>query len=417
MIEKKDSGIDWIGEIPAHWEVKRFKSFAKAIKGKSFDALTEPMEGSHKVLSVECLRQDEAQFYDYAFVDDEKQICTPKDIVVIWDGAGVGEFLRAKDGVLSSTIAKIQLTNKSVILPYLWYWRYKIEYRLKSIPTGMGIPHLNPTLLNNFMIAVPPIEEQQAIADYLDNKIAEIDTQINLLEQKQLAYIKLKKSLIGEVITQGMNRTVEKKDSGIDWIGEIPAHWEVKRFKSFAKAIKGKSFDALTEPMEGSHKVLSVECLRQDEAQFYDYAFVDDEKQICTPKDIVVIWDGAGVGEFLRAKDGVLSSTIAKIQLTNKSVILPYLWYWRYKIEYRLKSIPTGMGIPHLNPTLLNNFMIAVPPIEEQQAIADYLDNKIAEIDSNISLIDKKINAYKRIKISLIDEVVTGKRKINKLII
>ena len=210
---------------------------------------------------------------------------------------------------------------------------------------------------------------------------------------------------------------IEKKDSGIDWIGEIPAHWEVKRFKSFAKAIKGKSFDALTEPMEGSHKVLSVECLRQDEAQFYDYAFVDDEKQICTPKDIVVIWDGAGVGEFLRAKDGVLSSTIAKIQLTNKSVILPYLWYWRYKIEYRLKSIPTGMGIPHLNPTLLNNFMIAVPPIEEQQAIADYLDNKIAEIDSNISLIDKKINAYKRIKISLIDEVVTGKRKINKLII
>ena len=413
MIELKDSGIDWIGEIPAHWEVKRFKSFAKAIKGKSIDALTEPVEGSHKVLSVECLRQDEAQFYDYVLADDEKQICTPKDIVVIWDGAGVGEFLKAKDGVLSSTIAKIQLTNKSVILPYLWYWRYKIEYRLKSIPTGMGIPHLNPTLLNNFMIAVPPIEEQKAIANYLDKKTEEIDTQINLLEQRQLAYTKLKRSLISKVITQGMNRAGELKDSGIDWIGEIPAHWEVKRFKSFAKAIKGKSIDALTEPVEGSHKVLSVECLRQDEAQFYDYVLADDEKQICTPKDIVVIWDGAGVGEFLKAKDGVLSSTIAKIQLTNKSVILPYLWYWRYKIEYRLKSIPTGMGIPHLNPTLLNNFMIAIPPIEEQRAIAEYLDKKTTEIDKNISLIEQKIAAYKRLKQSLIDEVVTGKRKIN----
>ena len=413
MIELKDSGIDWIGEIPAHWEVKRFKSFAKAIKGKSIDALTEPVEGSHKVLSVECLRQDEAQFYDYVLADDEKQICTPKDIVVIWDGAGVGEFLKAKDGVLSSTIAKIQLTNKSVILPYLWYWRYKIEYRLKSIPTGMGIPHLNPTLLNNFMIAIPPIEEQRAIANYLDKKTEEIDTQINLLEQRQLAYTKLKRSLISKVITQGMNRAGELKDSGIDWIGKIPAHWEVKRFKSFAKAIKGKSIDALTEPVEGSHKVLSVECLRQDEAQFYDYVLADDEKQICTPKDIVVIWDGAGVGEFLKAKDGVLSSTIAKIQLTNKSVILPYLWYWRYKIEYRLKSIPTGMGIPHLNPTLLNNFMIAIPPIEEQRAIAEYLDKKTTEIDKNISLIEQKIAAYKRLKQSLIDEVVTGKRKIN----
>ena len=204
----------------------------------------------------------------------------------------------------------------------------------------------------------------------------------------------------------------EMKDSGIDWIGKIPAHWEVKRFKAFAKTIKGKSYDTLNEPFDGSYKVLSVECLRQDEAQFYDYGFVDDENQICTSNDIVVIWDGAGVGEFLKAKDGVLSSTIAKIQLTNKSVILPYLWYWRYKVEYRLKSIPTGMGIPHLNPTLLNNFKIAIPPIEEQQAIANYLDEKTAEIDRNILLIGKKIEAYKRLKKSLIDEVVTGKRKV-----
>ena len=412
MREMKDSGIDWIGKIPAHWEIKRFKAFAKTIKGKSYDTLNEPFDGSYKVLSVECLRQDEAQFYDYVFVDDENQICTSNDIVVIWDGAGVGEFLKAKDGVLSSTIAKIQLTNKSVILPYLWYWRYKVEYRLKSIPTGMGIPHLNPTLLNNFKIAIPPIEEQQAIANYLDEKTAEIDKQISLLERQQKAYEKLKRSLISQVVTRGLNPNVPLKDSGIDWIGEIPTHWEVKRFKAFAKTIKGKSYDTLNEPFDGSYKVLSVECLRQDEAQFYDYVFVDDENQICTSNDIVVIWDGAGVGEFLKAKDGVLSSTIAKIQLTNKSVILPYLWYWRYKVEYRLKSIPTGMGIPHLNPTLLNNFKIAIPPIEEQQAIANYLDEKTAEIDEQISNIDKKINAYKRLKQSLIDEVVTGKRKV-----
>ena len=412
MREMKDSGIDWIGKIPAHWEIKRFKAFAKTIKGKSYDTLNEPFDGSYKVLSVECLRQDEAQFYDYVFVDDENQICTSNDIVVIWDGAGVGEFLKAKDGALSSTIAKIQLTNKSVILPYLWYWRYKVEYRLKSIPTGMGIPHLNPTLLNNFKIAIPPIEEQQAIANYLDEKTAEIDKQISLLERQQKAYEKLKRSLISQVVTRGLNPNVPLKDSGIDWIGEIPTHWEVKRFKAFAKTIKGKSYDTLNEPFDGSYKVLSVECLRQDEAQFYDYVFVDDENQICTSNDIVVIWDGAGVGEFLKAKDGALSSTIAKIQLTNKSVILPYLWYWRYKVEYRLKSIPTGMGIPHLNPTLLNNFKIAIPPIEEQQAIANYLDEKTAEIDEQISNIDKKINAYKRLKQSLIDEVVTGKRKV-----
>jgi type I restriction enzyme S subunit len=206
----------------------------------------------------------------------------------------------------------------------------------------------------------------------------------------------------------------EMKHSGIDWIGEIPAHWDVKRFKAFAKAIKGKSLDVLSEPDEGSLKVLSVECLRQDEAQFYDYVFESDNNQICTPNDIVVIWDGAGVGEFLRAKNGALSSTIAKVKFTSKKVLPKYFWYWRYKIEYRLKSIPTGMGIPHLNPNLLNNYKIAIPPLVEQQAIADYLDKKTAEIDSNISAISSKIDALKRLKQSLIDEVVTGKRRIEK---
>ena len=127
---------------------------------------------------------------------------------------------------------------------------------------------------------------------------------------------------------------------------------------------------------------------------------------------MVVIWDGAGVGEFLQAKEGVLSSTIAKIQLTNKMMLKSYLWYWRYKIEYRLKCVPTGMGIPHLNPNILNNYKVTIPPIKEQQAIADYLDKKTTEIDGNISAIEKKIDAYKRLKTSLIDEVVTGKRKI-----
>ena len=228
MIEMKNSGVDWIGEIPAHWEVDRVKSFAKTIKGKSCDYLSDPTTDCYQVLSVESLRQDECQFYDYVKVDDDSQICTPDDIVVIWDGAGVGEFLRAKDGALSSTIAKVKFTSKKVLPKYFWYWRYKIEYRLKSIPTGMGIPHLNPNLLNNYKIAIPPLAEQQAIAGYLDKKTAEIDEQITALEKKSDAYQRLKRSLISEVVTRGLNPTAELKDSGIEWIGEIPEHWVVK---------------------------------------------------------------------------------------------------------------------------------------------------------------------------------------------
>lgn len=408
----KGSGIGWIGDIPAHWSVKRFKEFASTTKGKGTDYLDIPTAETKVVLTLETLRQDNPTFFNYAIVKDEEQHCKTDDLIVIWDGAGVGEFLKAKDGVLSSTIAKINVDESKVLKQYLWYWRYKIEYCLKQIPTGMGIPHLNPTLLNQFMVAVPPSEEQHAIAAYLDEKCGEIDGQVDLLEKKRKAYERLKTSVINNAVTRGLNPDVSMQESGIDWIGKIPAHWSIKRFKEFASTTKGKGVDYLDEPTSETDVVLTLETLRQDKPTFFNYAIVNDRAQHCTTDDIVVIWDGAGVGEFLKAKGGILSSTIAKINVDESKVLKQYLWQWRYKIEYRLKQIPTGMGIPHLNPTLLNQYMLAVPPIDEQRAIAAYLDEKCGEIDATIENIGKQIDAYKRLKRALINEVVTGKRAV-----
>lgn len=358
---------------------------------------------------------DDNVYVNCALSDEQK---VKKDDILICSRNGsaklVGKSSIIPDNIDASWGAFMMLFrsygSNSRYLNYLF--SSQIE-NYKGMFSTSTINQLTNAMLGNMFVAYEDdTSKQQAIADYLDKKTAEIDEQITLLEHKQKAYQKLKASLINQVVTRGLNPNAPLRDSEIDWIGEIPAHWEVKRFKAFAKTIKGKSLDALSEPYEESLKVLSVECLRQDEAQFYDYVFESDKNQICTPSDIVVIWDGAGVGEFLKAKDGVLSSTIAKIKFTTNEVLPSFFWHWRYKIEYRLKSIPTGMGIPHLNPNLLNNFKIAIPPIEEQQAIADYLDEKTAEIDEQISNIDKKINTYKRLKQSLIDEVVTGKRKI-----
>ena len=417
MREMKDSGVDWIGEIPAHWEVKRFKAFAKTIKGKSYDTLNEPFDGSYKVLSVECLRQDEAQFYDYVFVDDENQICTSNDIVVIWDGAGVGEFLKAKDGVLSSTIAKIQLTNKSVILPYLWYWRYKVEYRLKSIPTGMGIPHLNPTLLNNFKIAIPPIEEQQAIADYLDEKTAEIDEQISLLEQKQKAYVNLKQSLISQVVTRGLNPTAELKDSGIEWIGKIPAHWEIRRLKDVSSFVNGYAFDSNDFETDDGIKVIRIGDIGQS-VDFENCARAKTDSALLSgykinDGDILLAMSGATTGKtcivynpqeaFINQRVGIIRSKMSKM--------IFYLLQTPYFLEF-INLYNTGSAQPNISSKDVGEFPIIVVPAEERQMLTDYLDKKTAEIDEQISNIDKKINTYKRLKQSLIDEVVTGKRKI-----
>jgi type I restriction enzyme S subunit len=198
----------------------------------------------------------------------------------------------------------------------------------------------------------------------------------------------------------------------VEWIGMIPKHWEMKRFKEFANTIKGKQCDYFDEKKENMEVVLTVETLRQDTPTFFNYGIVENKAQLCDENDIVVIWDGAGVGEFLKAKKGILSSTTAKIDVNEKKVIKSYLWQWRYQIEYRLKSIPTGMGIPHLNPNLLNNYTIPVPPLSEQQAIATYLNEKCAKIDAATINLDKQIDALKRLKKSLINEVITGQRAV-----
>lgn len=422
MIEMKDSGIEWIGDIPAHWDVKRIKDIAYLGSGTTPKSSNEKYyDGTHPWLITgdvqnRLIERNENFITDLALADIPNLKLYPAKTVLLamYGGGTIGNVGLMTYPAYINQACCAMIPKSGVYEKYLFYY-LRTKYS-RIISTGVGGTQINlsQNKIAAYPIAVPPFKEQQTIADYLDKKTAEIDKQITALEKKSDAYQRLKRSLISEVVTRGLNPTAELKDSGIEWIGEIPEHWKIDRVKSFAKTIKGKSCDYLSEPTTDCYQVLSVESLRQDECQFYDYVKVDDDSQICSPDDIVVIWDGAGVGEFLRAKNGALSSTIAKVKFTSKKVLPKYFWYWRYKIEYRLKSIPTGMGIPHLNPNLLNNYKIAIPPLVEQQAIADYLDKKTAEIDSNISAISSKIDAYKRLKQSLIDEVVTGKRRIEK---
>ena len=422
MIEMKDSGIKWIGDIPAHWDVKRIKDIAYLGSGTTPKSSNEKYyDGTHPWLITgdvqnRLIERNENFITDLALADIPNLKLYPAKTVLLamYGGGTIGNVGLMTYPAYINQACCAMIPKSGIYEKYLFYY-LRTKYS-RIISTGVGGTQINlsQNKIAAYPIAVPPFKEQQTIADYLDKKTAEIDKQITALEKKSDAYQRLKRSLISEVVTRGLNPTAELKDSGIEWIGEIPEHWKIDRVKSFAKTIKGKSCDYLSEPTTDCYQVLSVESLRQDECQFYDYVKVDDDSQICSPDDIVVIWDGAGVGEFLRAKNGALSSTIAKVKFTSKKVLPKYFWYWRYKIEYRLKSIPTGMGIPHLNPNLLNNYKIAIPPLVEQQAIADYLDKKTAEIDSNISAISSKIDAYKRLKQSLIDEVVTGKRRIEK---
>ncbi len=284
-----------------------------------------------------------------------------------------------------------------------WKNRYCIQTTIQNISADK---------YNQLPINIPSLSEQQRIVDYLDEKLAKIDERIKVLEKQKDAYARLKKSIIHQAVTRGLNPNVSFKDSGVEWIGMIPEHWEVKRFKEFASTTKGKQCDYHDSLGNNMAVVLTVETLRQDIPSFYNYGVVEDKRQLCNETDIVVIWDGAGVGEFLKAKKGMLSSTIARIDVNDHIVLNRYLWQWRYNIEYRLKHVPAGMGIPHLGPNFLNNYLIPIPPLSEQLTIANYLDEKCSKIDAATENIGKQIDALKRLKRALINEVVTGQRAV-----
>lgn len=339
----------------------------------------------------------------------------PEDTVLLamYGGGTIGNVgLMTFSSTLNQACCAMMVNKKRVLPKFLFYKLNAHKEEIISNGCGATQVNLSQGQIARFSFLFPDLEAQSRIVSYLDTKTSAIDSRISVLEQKRDAYGRLKKSIINDAVTHGLNPKVKMKDSGVDWIGEIPEHWEVKRFKEFAYTTKGKQTEYLDEQVEGSEIVLTVETLRQDIPTFFNYAIMPDKKQYCTTDDLVVIWDGAGVGELLRAKDGILSSTIAKVTVDEAKVLKEYLWLWRYKIEYTLKSIPTGMGIPHLNPTLLNNFMIPVPPLAEQKEIINVLSKQTEKLSDAITLLNAQIEKYKLLKRSLINEVITGQRAV-----
>src|SRR5690606_15370273 len=158
---------------------------------------------------------------------------------------------------------------------------------------GMGVPHLFQKDISNFEIIIPSIEEQTAIANYLDTKPQAIDKKVSLLEKKIGSYQELRKSLINETVTKGLDTNVKLKESGIDWIGQIPEHREVKRFKSFASTSKGKNIETLDLPFDNALPLLSLEYLRNENVKFDTYAYSPDRNMLASEKDLIIVWDGA----------------------------------------------------------------------------------------------------------------------------
>lgn len=433
----KDSGIAWIGEIPEHWNLALVKSIFNRRTKKNNPILTEERLSlsiekgvtlySEKTTNLDRFKEDFTQY----------QIAYPNDIVLnsmnmIVGAIGISHYL----GCVSPVYYVIAPKDKNINVNYYGYLLNNFRIRNLYHALGEGIyaidrgeGRINTCRLKvsydkfgSIIVPIPSINEQQSIATYLDQKCSEIDELITLQEEMITKLQSYKQSVITEAVTKGLDKNVPLKDSGIEWIGEIPEHWEVKRLKNVCSTNNASLSDKTSKDFEFDYVDIGSVSFELGIHKTEKYTFQNAPsraRKIARLGDIIV----STVRTYLRAidiinseeKEKYIYSTGFAILSPSKNILSEFMIYI-CRSEYFTNQVSihsTGINYPSINDTALKMINIVMPPLPEQQSIANYLDQKCSEIDELISIKQQKIEKLKDYKKSLIFECVTGKRKVS----
>ena len=437
----KDSGSTWIGQIPSGWELGNFRYYGEFTKGKlpsstNVEAKGLPIIGASEMLGKECRTFTE---------ETNVPLCKPDDILILWDGANAGIISSHHTGVVSSTAVKYSCLNPDVNKNYLFYLLKSVEPFFKEEVNGTTIPHMNMKYINEVPLLIPSSKEQQSIASFLDTKCGEIDSLISLQEEMISELQAYKQSVITEAVTKGLDPNAKMnccasrekndacisssetqpaierkfKDSGVEWIGEIPEKWSKdKVFRVFAnigsgttpKATEDSNFEGEINWIQSGDINGSImnSCKNKISQQVLNkYSAL----KIYKAPFIIVAMYGASVGNIsVSMIDGCVNQ--ACCVMSDSVHYFDYLFYAIKSAKDYLIYRAEGGGQPNISQDKLKNLWLPIPPLSEQQAIASYLDVKTSQIDSLISLKQQKIDELKSYKKSIIYEYVTGKKRV-----
>ncbi|MDE0087621.1 MAG: restriction endonuclease subunit S [Candidatus Poribacteria bacterium] len=433
--EYKESGVEWIGEIPKHWEIKKLKYVAKILPS-NVDKHIYPDE-----IQVRLCNYTDVYYNDYITVDTvlkkgsckesefAKFVLKKSDVIITKDSEtpdDIGVPTYVKDD-LDNVVCGYHLTmlrplacRGAYIFRFIQSDRTRRYFEVNS--NGITRYGLGKASIENLLLPIPPDSEQQQIANFLDRKTEQIDELIHIKERQIELLQEQRTVLINQAVTKGLDPNVEMKPSGMEWIGEIPAHWKIKKLKYVAKILPS-NVDKHIYPDE-----IQVRLCNYTDVYYNDYITVDTvlkkgsckesefAKFVLKKSDVIITKDSEtpdDIGVPTYVKDD-LDNVVCGYHLTmlrplacRGAYIFRFIQSDRTRRYFEVNS--NGITRYGLGKPSIENLFLPIPPDSEQRQIANFLDDKTEQIDERVATEQRKIELLKEYRQSLISEAVTGK--------
>ncbi len=429
MREMKDSGVAWIGEIPEQWDISTINSLYtlrnQKVSDRDYPPLSVTMKGI--VPQLETAAKTDAH--------DDRKLVKKGDFAINSrsdrrGSCGISDY----DGSVS--LINTVLTPRGEMHPVYYNWLFhSSSFADEFYRWGHGIVDDLWTTrwqeMRNITIPVPEYAVQQKIAAHLDRKCAQIDALISNAQQQIEKLKAYKQSVITETVTKGLDPDVKMKDSGVEWIGEIPEHWKVTNIGRLCFVTKLAGFEYTSHMVNNLSDDGEVPVVRAQNIKMgifidiiSDYISMELSEKLhrCAldKKCLLITFIGAGIGEvaiFNKEARYHLAPNVAKIvinenykEILSEEFLLFYLM--SYAGQEEVNKIKKATAQPSLSMETIRSINFVIPTKNEQQAISDYLDRKCAQIDKLITLKQQKIEKLQQYKKSLIYEYVTGKKEV-----
>ena len=422
----KPSGVHWLGDVPAHWEIRRLGHIAT-----KFGSGITPRGGAtvYQEVGIPFLRSQNIHF-DGLRLQNVARIASslhqelsgshvkPGDVLLNITGASIGRACSVPDsfteGNVNQHVCIIRPDQSrllsSLLAAYLSTPMMQREIHVEQ--KGASREGLTLQSIRGFRVIVPPLPEQRAIARYLDHVDRRIQRYIEAKEQLIVRLQEARQSIIQRAVTRGLDPDAPRKPSGVDWLGDVPAHWDVRRLKYLYHEVNERSRTGAEELMSVSHKT-GVTPRKKNVTMFR--AETNVGYKLCRPGDIVINTMWAYMAALGVARQVGLVSPSYNVyrpiddRRMNPHYIDPLLRTETYRTEYLVRSTGITVSRLRLYPDSFLDIPLLYPPVEEQTAIATYLDKATAAIDTAIDNARRQSERMAEFRASLIAHVVTGK--------